>query len=200
MINHARRLMKLGDTFIAYCDGSALGTPGAAAYAFALFRSNGGEKIETQGVTSATNIEMEMAAAEALLGWLDPEDKGAIHTDSQHVVKGITEWRASWQAHGWKTAKGKPVAHLPRWQRIFALVDERPNVRFEWVKGHAGDVINEHVDELARRTAEEIAGIPRTDPVIEKVGQLRALITARPETQERGFMLEALDVIETLAK
>lgn len=206
MIEHAKSLMRAGDTFIAYCDGSSLGNPGPAGWAFALYRADGTSRAKSHGSISATNIEMELMAALNLLDRLVADDVGAIRTDSQHVVKGITEWRKGWEARGWKTSSKEPVSHRHMWERIFAYVDALPGVRFEWVKGHAGDVINEHVDNLARQEAEKskrgVWSRPASDPpnVAPLIEQLRAEIAKVQNATNRDAMAEALDLIEQLSK
>ena len=188
-------MLRPNDTFLAYADGSSLGNPGPAGWAFSLLR-NGTRVDKAQGKASASNIEMELTAALAVLDHLDPTDVGLVRTDSEYVVKGINEWRENWIKRGWKTATGKPVAHRAMWESVFAKIDACPGVTFQWVKGHAGDPLNEEVDVLARSQAEAMAGL---DPITEKVGQLRAIINARPDTPERSHMLEALDLIAALA-
>lgn len=149
-------LPREGDTFLAYCDGSSLGNPGPAAWAFSLFR-HGEERVdEVVSFPVATNIEMELRAAMALLERLVEADCGAIRTDSEYVVKGCTEWRQGWLRRSWRNAAGKPVAHRELWESVFAEVDRRPGVRLEWVRGHAGDLHNHHVDRLARDAATKV--------------------------------------------
>ena len=71
-------------------------------------------------------------------------------SDSQYVLKGLTEWRAGWERRGFRNSKNEPVANLALWKRLYALADER-RVRVRWVRGHNGDRCNEKADGLANK-------------------------------------------------
>ena len=73
-----------------------------------------------------------------------------VHTDSQYVLKGISEWMKGWIARSWKTAAGKPVKNRDLWFQLKKLNDTL-TVRWKWVKGHSGDEWNERCDELVAR-------------------------------------------------
>jgi ribonuclease HI len=75
-------------------------------------------------------------------------------SDSQYVLKGLTEWRKGWERKGFRNAKGEPVANLPLWRKLFALADAR-KVSVRWVRGHNGDLHNERVDGLANKALRE---------------------------------------------
>ena len=80
-----------------------------------------------------------------------------LHTDSQYVRQGITEWLSAWRARGWRTAAKGPVKNEDLWRRL----DDarlRHEVDWRWVKGHAGDPLNERADALARRGLAEGLG------------------------------------------
>ena len=79
-----------------------------------------------------------------------------LHTDSRYVMNGVQEWMPRWKANGWKTASKKPVANQDLWQQLDEAVS-RHHIRWHWVKGHAGDELNERCDQLARTAAESIA-------------------------------------------
>ena len=81
---------------------------------------------------------------------MPPGDAVELVSDSQYVLKGISEWRAGWERKGWRNSKGEAVANLALWKRLFALVDER-KVKTRWVRGHNGDALNERADALANR-------------------------------------------------
>jgi ribonuclease HI len=92
---------------------------------------------------------MELMAAIAALEALKRPAKVRVHTDSQYVKNGITEWVANWKKRGWRTADKKPVKNSDLWQRLEKA--EAPHqVEWLWVKGHNGHVENERVDQLAR--------------------------------------------------
>ena len=78
-------------------------------------------------------------------------------SDSQYVLKGLTEWRAGWERKGWRNSKGEPVANLALWKKLFALADAR-RVTVRWVKGHNGDRCNEKADALANKALALRAG------------------------------------------
>ena len=79
-----------------------------------------------------------------------------LHTDSRYVMNGVQDWMPRWKANGWKTAAKKPVANQDLWQQLDEAVI-RHQVRWHWVKGHAGNPLNERCDVLARSAAETIA-------------------------------------------
>jgi ribonuclease HI len=82
-----------------------------------------------------------------------------IHTDSQYVKNGITQWIKSWKKNGWKTASKQPVKNKDLWLVLDKAVADRPNVSFHWVKGHAGHDGNEAADRLADKGAREAAAL-----------------------------------------
>jgi ribonuclease HI len=96
-----------------------------------------------------TNNRMELTAAiRGLEALKKPGTKARVYTDSQYVIKGISEWVASWKQRGWKTADRKPVKNQDLWERLDALA-ERHDLEWHWVPGHAGVEGNERVDQLA---------------------------------------------------
>jgi RNase HI (EC 3.1.26.4) len=84
-----------------------------------------------------------------------------LSTDSQYVRQGITQWIHNWKKRGWKTAEKKPVKNVDLWQRLDAALSQH-QIKWEWVKGHAGHPENERCDELARVAA--------MNPTLEDVG------------------------------
>jgi len=77
-------------------------------------------------------------------------------SDSQYVLKGLSEWRAGWERKGWRNSKNEPVANLELWKKLFSIADER-RVRVRWVRGHNGDALNERADALANQALREAA-------------------------------------------
>ncbi len=139
-----------------YTDGACRGNPGPGGWgAILLF---GDKKKEIWGGEPATtNNRMELLGAIEALGALTRPCKVELHTDSQYVQKGISEWISGWKARGWKTADRKPVKNEDLWRRL----DEarlRHEVSWKWVKGHNGHELNERADELARRGLREGLG------------------------------------------
>jgi ribonuclease HI len=92
---------------------------------------------------------MELMAAIQALEALKRPCKVEVHTDSQYVMKGISEWIRGWKVRGWKTADNKPVKNEDLWRRLDAA-RAKHDVAWKWVKGHAGHELNERADELAR--------------------------------------------------
>jgi ribonuclease HI len=99
--------------------------------------------------SETTNNRMELTATIRALEALKRRSAVRLFTDSQYVLKGITEWLENWKRRGWKTASRKPVLNQDLWQRLDAVSSEH-DVEFVWVKGHSGVAGNERADELAR--------------------------------------------------
>lgn len=130
-----------------YTDGACSGNPGPGGWG-AVLRWNGHEKEMSGGEGDTTNNRMEMMAVIKALEALNKPSRVELYTDSSYVQKGVSEWLAGWKAKGWKTASKKPVKNDDLWKRIDSLVQTH-DVRFIWVKGHAGHPENERADKLA---------------------------------------------------
>ncbi len=135
-----------------HTDGACLGNPGPGGWA-ALLRHAGVERELAGGEAATTNNRMELMAAIMALEALKSPCEVVLSTDSQYVQKGIGEWLPNWIRRGWKTAAGEPVKNQDLWQRLHAAASPH-KVAWKWVKGHAGHVENERVDQLARAQAE----------------------------------------------
>ena len=140
----------------AYVDGACSGNPGPGGWGV-LLRTGGREKELYGGEAATTNQRMELTAAIEALKALKKPCRITIHSDSKYVVTGMTEWIREWKPRGWKTAAKKPVANLELWQQLDRLAAGH-EVRWQWVKGHAGHAENERADALAR------CGIPGSKP------------------------------------
>ena len=139
-----------------WTDGACKGNPGPGGWG-ALLRSGTKERELFGGVASTTNNRMELIAViEALAALKRPCDV-VLHTDSQYVKLGITEWLQQWERRGWKTADRKPVKNLDLWQQLDQQV-RRHRIQWRWVRGHAGDPGNERADALANRGAAQFQG------------------------------------------
>tara|TARA_R110000868_G_scaffold134793_1_gene347014 strand:+ start:512 stop:958 length:447 start_codon:yes stop_codon:yes gene_type:complete len=136
-----------------YTDGACSGNPGPGGWG-AILRWNGTEKEMKGGEPDTTNNRMELMAAIRALEALTRGVKADLYTDSTYVQKGITEWIHGWKKRGWKTAAKKPVKNEDLWRRLDDAI-ARHDVKWHWVKGHAGHAENERADELARMGLEE---------------------------------------------
>ncbi|ARN80565.1 ribonuclease HI [Methylocystis bryophila] len=139
-----------------WTDGACSGNPGPGGYG-AILRFGGREKEISGGEDATTNNRMELMAAIAALEALTRPCDVTLHTDSQYLRNGVTQWIRAWKARGWKTADRKPVKNIDLWQRLEAAA-ERHQIDWRWVKGHAGDAMNERVDGLARSAVERRRG------------------------------------------
>jgi ribonuclease HI len=132
-----------------HTDGACSGNPGPGGWG-AILRWADHERELSGGEPHTTNNRMELMAAIAALEALKRPCTVDMHTDSQYLRQGITQWIHGWKRNGWRTADKKPVKNADLWQRLEAAI-ERHEVRWHWVRGHAGDTLNERADELARQ-------------------------------------------------
>jgi ribonuclease HI len=132
-----------------YTDGACRGNPGPGGWG-ALLIFGEKEKALTGGEPLTTNNRMELMAAIQALEALTRPCRVELHTDSQYVRKGVTEWIHGWKKRGWLTADKKPVKNEDLWRRLDAA-RERHTVDWRWVKGHSGHPLNERVDGLANK-------------------------------------------------
>lgn len=141
------------DSIEIFTDGACSGNPGPGGWG-ALLRFKGHEKELCGGEASTTNNRMELMAAIIALETLKRPALVDLHTDSTYLRDGITKWIHGWKRNGWKTAAKKPVKNVDLWQRLEAALGPH-EVRWHWVKGHAGHPENERADELARAGLEQ---------------------------------------------
>jgi ribonuclease HI len=147
----------------AFTDGACRGNPGPGGWGVILrFRNR--ERELYGGELATTNNRMELMAAIQALEGLTRPCSVAICTDSQYVLKGITEWLPNWVRRGWKTVNKAPVKNADLWQRLVAATAAH-RVEWEWVKGHSGHPENERADSLANHGLEmalnNVASEPR---------------------------------------
>ncbi len=131
-----------------FCDGACSGNPGPGGYG-AILRYNGNEKEISGGAPDTTNNRMEMTAVIEALRQLTRPCRVSITTDSQYVVKGMTEWIDGWQRKGWRNSKKEPVLNRDLWEKLLEQ-SKSHKIEWKWVRGHAGHVENERCDQLAR--------------------------------------------------
>ena len=144
------------DAVEIWTDGGCKPNPGPGGWA-AILKFRGTVRELSGGEAETTNNRMELTAAIEALDALKRPCRVELHTDSQYVKNGITQWLSLWKARGWRTMTKGPVKNEDLWRRL----DEartRHQVDWRWVKGHAGHEHNERADGLARRGLEEIEG------------------------------------------
>jgi ribonuclease HI len=139
-----------------WTDGACKGNPGPGGWG-AWLRSGDHQKELFGGDLQTTNNRMELTAVIEALAALKRSCEVTVHTDSQYVKNGITEWLPQWERRGWRTADRKPVKNAELWQRLDTEV-KRHTVQWRWVKGHAGDPGNEKADQLANRGVDQVLG------------------------------------------
>lgn len=132
-----------------FTDGACSGNPGPGGYGVILTDEAGRRKELSAGFKHTTNNRMELLAVIVGLEALKRPSIARVVTDSQYVAKAIKEgWLKNWIARGWRKADKKPVLNVDLWKRLLPLLDVH-QVKFEWIKGHAGHPENERCDELA---------------------------------------------------
>ncbi len=139
---------------LIYTDGACDPNPGPGGWA-AVLRFGDREKVLTGAEPRATNNRMELQAVIAALTALKKPCQVQLHTDSRYVQTGITDYIARWKAKGWQTTDKKAVANQDLWMALDEAI-QRHEIEWHWVKGHAGDPLNERVDQLA------VSMIPRS--------------------------------------
>jgi ribonuclease HI len=139
-----------------WTDGGCKPNPGPGGWA-AILKFRDVVKELSGAESETTNNRMELtAAAEALEALKRPCDV-VLHTDSQYLQNGITRWSTGWVRKNWRSSSGDPVANIDLWQRILAAAKVH-SVDWRWVRGHAGDDMNERADELATKARNDAFG------------------------------------------
>ncbi|CAN5263322.1 ribonuclease HI [soil metagenome] len=139
---------------IIHTDGACKGNPGPGGWG-AILEAGGKVKEMSGGEPLTTNNRMELMGAIMALEALTRPCKVDLHTDSKYVMDGITSWIHGGKARGWKTADKKPVKNDDLGKRLDAA-RAKHEVKWHWVKGHAGHALNERADQLANRGIEEM--------------------------------------------
>ena len=134
-----------------YTDGSCIGNPGNGGWGAIIL--NNGKKTKIKGrKKNTTNNQMELLAPIQALKKIPKDTKVQIFTDSKYVKSGITEWIHNWKKNGWKTANKKPVKNKELWTELDLLTNEF-EIKWNWVKAHSTDKLNNEVDLLAREAS-----------------------------------------------
>ena len=137
-----------------YTDGACKGNPGRGGWG-AILESDGKEREMFGGELATTNNRMELTAVIEALAALSRPCRVIVHTDSQYVQKGITEWIHGWKARGWRTAAKDPVKNVDLWKKLDEVVRTH-DIDWVWVRGHAGHEGNERADALANKGVESL--------------------------------------------
>jgi ribonuclease HI len=143
------RLKQVTDTtpVILYTDGACSGNPGPGGWA-AILRYGPHEKVLQGGASLTTNNRMELRAVIAALQTLSRPCQVEVFTDSEYLRRGVTEWLQRWRRNGWRTAGKKPVKNQDLWRALHAAIQPH-RITWRWVRGHAGNELNERADLLA---------------------------------------------------
>lgn len=137
-----------------YTDGACLGNPGPGGWAYILRHPTTGKETQVSGgERETTNNRMELTAVINALLALKRPTRVRLISDSEYVLKGLTEWMAGWKQRGWRKSNKKPVLNADLWQRLDELMQAH-TLEVQWVRGHTGHVENERCDELASAEAE----------------------------------------------
>jgi ribonuclease HI len=139
---------------VIHTDGACSGNPGPGGWG-AILEWDGHRREIKGGDPHTTNNRMELTAAIMALEALKRPCTVELFTDSQYLRNGITKWIHGWKRNGWRTADKKPVKNIDLWQRLDTAL-ARHDVRWHWVRGHAGHDLNERADELAREAISEL--------------------------------------------
>ncbi len=139
-----------------WTDGGCKPNPGAGGWA-AILRMGTHERELTGHDPVTTNNRMELTAAAAALEALTRPCRVVLHTDSEYLRNGITRWHTGWVRRNWRNAAGDPVANMDLWRRV--LDAAKPHeIDWRWVRGHAGDAMNERADVLATAARDAARG------------------------------------------
>lgn len=138
---------------VIYCDGACLGNPGPGGYAALLMLKGAKDERVVSGLEfDTTNNRMELRAAIEGLRALKRKCRVQLYSDSQYVIKGMSEWMPGWLKTGFKNARKKDIANADLWRDLMEAASDH-QITWHWVKGHAGNEFNERVDEIASEQA-----------------------------------------------
>ena len=140
-----------------FTDGACSGNPGPGGWG-AVLRYGSAEKELSGGAADTTNNRMELSAVIAALSALKEPCKVTLTSDSKYVIDAVTKgWAKKWQANGWVKSDKKPALNADLWEKLLALL-KKHDVRFVWVKGHAGHPENERCDRMAVEQSKKYGG------------------------------------------
>lgn len=136
-----------------FADGACSGNPGVGGFG-AILRSREKERELSGCDKMTTNNRMELLAVITALEALKTPCRATVTTDSNYIVKGMTEWISGWIKNKWKNSQKKDVLNRDFWERLLKAAEPH-EVKWVWIKGHNGHVENERCDELARKAIEK---------------------------------------------
>jgi ribonuclease HI len=140
------------ETVLIFTDGACSGNPGPGGWGVFIRHRN--QEWELSGYEAqTTNNRMEMLAVICALQWVKDQAIPApiiLASDSQYVIKGITQWVHTWLRNGWKTSAKKPVENKDLWEKMWHISNGMNDLTWQWVRGHNGHPENERADQLAR--------------------------------------------------
>lgn len=145
---HARQIVEI------WTDGGCKPNPGPGGWA-AILRYGERERELSGAEPQTTNNRMELTAATMALETLTRPCRVVLHTDSEYVKNGITRWHTGWVRKNWRSSTGDPVKNIELWQRLLAAA-ARHQIEWRWVRGHAGNAMNERADRLATRARQAL--------------------------------------------
>lgn len=151
--------VKKGDEISIWSDGGCQPNPGPGGWG-AILQRGSDRTILTGGGTDTTNNRMEMIAALCSMDALPHGCEVTLHSDSQYVVKGISQWMWNWRRKGWSKNDGSDITNVDLWKEIYTIV-RRHDVQTVWIKGHNGHVENEICDQLATESRLAVADAQR---------------------------------------
>jgi len=138
-----------------FTDGACRGNPGPGGWG-ALLRYSHHEKTIKGGEFETTNNRMELMAVIKALEFLKESSYAVITTDSQYVLKGVTEWMVGWKKRGWLTSNKKPVKNVDLWKHLDSILHNHHQLKWQWIKGHSGHPENEFADLLANQAIDAL--------------------------------------------
>jgi len=151
--------MTADDIVEIWTDGGCKPNPGPGGWA-AILHFRGHERELSGNHPASTNNRMELTAAAEALEALKRRCQVVLHTDSEYLRNGITRWHQGWVRRNWRSSTGEPVANMDLWRRILDAA-ARHEIDWRWIRGHAGDPMNERADRLATEARERLAAASR---------------------------------------
>jgi ribonuclease HI len=137
-----------------WTDGGCKPNPGPGGWA-AILRFRGVERELSGAEPATTNNRMELTAAMMALEALKRPCRVVLHTDSEYLKNGVTRWHTGWVRRNWRNAAGNPVANMDLWRRVLDAAGAH-QIKWRWVRGHSGDLMNERADALATAAREAL--------------------------------------------